>query len=159
MTCMDLPANITAIISYVLLVLGAYATLFMIGLVVWTFRDIRTRSRDLLVQILATLLVLVFNLPGLLIYYILRPQQTLATAYERSLSQEALLQDIEERYICPSCRRKVEADFLLCPHCHTELRRRCPHCEHLMNLNWNTCPYCGQPEIPTPEEDDKDLPD
>jgi len=157
---MTLPANITAIIGYVLLVLGAYTTLFLIGLVVWTFRDIRTRSRDVLVQILATLLVLVFNVPGLLIYYILRPQQTLATSYERALGQEALLQDIEQRYICPSCKRKVEADFLICPHCHVELRKRCPHCERLMNLNWDMCPYCGQPEIPTPtEEDDKDLPD
>ena len=157
---MELPANVTAIISYLLLLLGAYATLFLIGLVIWTFRDIRTRSRDILVQILATLLVLVFNVPGLLIYYILRPQETLASAYERALGQEALLQDIEGRYVCPNCKRKTQADFLVCPNCHTELRKRCPDCERLLNLNWDICPYCGQSVAPLPEpEDEEDLPD
>jgi RNA polymerase subunit RPABC4/transcription elongation factor Spt4 len=141
---MELPANIQTIIGSVLALLGAYAALFLIALVVWTFRDIRSRTRDILLQILATLLVLVFNVPGLVLYFILRPQYTLDEAYEHALGQEALLQDIEERYICPSCRRKAQADFLICPHCHAELRKRCPNCERLINLNWKACPYCGQ---------------
>jgi len=140
---MELPANIKTIISFVLILLGAFALLFLVSLVIWTFRDIRSRTRDVLVQILATLLVLVFNVPGLMLYFILRPPETLAETYEHALGQEALLQDIEERYICPSCRRKVEGDFLVCPYCRNQLRRRCPHCERLINLNWDTCPYCG----------------
>jgi len=140
---MELPANIKTIIGFVLALFGAYAVLFLVSLVVWTMRDIRVRTRDVLVQILATLLVLAFNVPGLMLYFILRPQETLAEAYERALGQEALLQDVEERYICPSCKRKAEADFLVCPYCHTQLRKRCPHCERLINLNWDTCPYCG----------------
>ncbi len=140
---MELPANIKTIIGFVLALFGAYAVLFLVSLVVWTIRDIRVRTRDVLVQILATLLVLAFNVPGLMLYFILRPQETLAEAYERALGQEALLQDVEERYICPSCKRKAEADFLVCPYCHTQLRKRCPHCERLINLNWDTCPYCG----------------
>lgn len=140
---MELPANIQTIIGFVLVLLGAYAALFLLALVIWTFRDIRSRTRDVLLQILATLLVLVFNVPGVILYFILRPQDTLDEAYEHALGQEALLQDIEERYICPSCRRKTEADFLVCPYCHTELRKRCPDCEDLMNLNWDVCPYCG----------------
>jgi len=141
---MDLPANITTIITAVLLLLGAYGLLFLVSLVVWTFRDIRARSRDVLVQLLATLLVLVFNLPGLILYFVLRPRQTLSETYEHALGQEALLQDIEERYICPSCKRKTEAEFLVCPYCHAQLRKRCPHCERLNSLSWDTCPYCGQ---------------
>jgi hypothetical protein len=141
---MELPANIQTIIGSVLALLGAYAALFLIALVVWTFRDIRSRTRDILLQILATLLVLVFNVPGLVLYFILRPQYTLDEAYEHALGQEALLQDIEERYICPSCRRKAQADFLICPYCHAELRKRCPNCERLINQNWEACPYCGQ---------------
>jgi len=123
--------------------LGAYAVLFLIALVIWTFRDIRSRTRDLLLQILATLLVVVFNVPGLILYFILRPQDTLTEAYEHALGQEALLQDIEERYICPSCRRKAEPDYLVCPHCYAELRKHCANCERLLNLNWDVCPYCG----------------
>jgi len=141
---MELPANIQTIIGSILALLGAYAALFLIALVIWTVRDIRSRTRDILLQILATLLVLVFNVPGLVLYFVLRPQYTLDEAYEHALGQEALLQDIEERYICPSCKRKAQADFLICPYCHAELRKRCPNCERLMNLNWEVCPYCGQ---------------
>ena len=130
---MELPANLQSIISLVLLLLGAFGVLFLIALILWTFRDIRSRSRDILVQILATLLVLVFNIPGLMLYFILRPRYTLDEAYEHALGQEALLQDIEERYICPNCRRKAEADYLLCPHCRTQLRTRCPQCGRLLH--------------------------
>jgi len=144
---MELPANIQTIIGFILALSGAYAALFLIALVIWTFRDIRSRTRDILLQILATLLVLVFNVPGLILYFILRPQYTLDEAYEHALGQEALLQDIEERYICPSCKRKAEADFLICPYCHAELRKRCPNCKRLINLNWDACPYCGQEQL------------
>jgi RNA polymerase subunit RPABC4/transcription elongation factor Spt4 len=144
MVFMQLPANVTTIIGFVLILLGAYAVLLLIGLVIWTFRDIRSRSRDTLVQILATLLVLVFNIPGLILYSVLRPRETLTEAYEHALGQEALLQDIEERYVCPTCKRKVEADFVVCPHCHTDLRRLCPNCQRAIRPSWDICPYCGK---------------
>jgi RNA polymerase subunit RPABC4/transcription elongation factor Spt4 len=146
---MSLPANLQSIIRFVLLLLGAYGVLLLIGLIIWVFRDIRSRSRDIFLQILATLLVLVFNIPGLLLYFVLRPRYTLDEAYEHALGQEAMLQDIEERYICPSCRRKTEANFLLCPHCHTQLRQLCTTCGEIINLNWNVCPYCGEEQAAT----------
>jgi len=158
---MQLPANLKTIISSVLILLGAYGLLFMFSLVIWTARDIRSRSRDVLVQILATLLVLVFNIPGLLLYFVLRPQETLAEAYEHALGQEALLQDIEERYICPNCKRKVDADFATCPFCQHELRKHCSSCTRLLNLNWDLCPYCGQQQLvvsPVPETRAQEMP-
>lgn len=144
---MTLPANIQAILSFVLMLLGAYGVLFLLSLVIWTIRDIRSRSRDVLVQILVTLLVLVFNIPGLLLYFVLRPQQTLAEAYERALSQEAMLKDIEERFVCPNCKRNVAAEYLVCPYCATELRQSCSNCQRPLDLNWTTCPYCGQKRV------------
>ncbi len=148
---MQLPTNITAIVGFILALLGAYAVLFLVAITIWTFRDIRSRTRDVFVQILAILLVLVFNVPGLILYFVLRPRETLADAYEHALSQEALLQDIEERYICPGCKRKVEGDFMLCPHCHRELRKKCPSCGRVLSLNWDICPYCGEGEQPASE--------
>jgi len=125
-------------------ILGFYFLAFLLSLVIWTFRDIRSRSRDIFVQLLATLLVLVFNLPGLLLYFILRPQEGLAEAYQRSLEEEALLQDIEERDSCPACKRPIEPDYLFCPHCHTQLKKACPNCGRLLHLAWELCPYyCG----------------
>src|SRR5439155_25469487 len=120
----------------------AYFVGFTFALVIWTFRDIQSRSQDVVVQILATLWVAVMNLPGLLIYLILRPQNTLVEAYERSLEEESLLQDIESRLACPSCQQRVQADYLLCPNCLTQLKKQCPHCLKILLLKWTVCPFC-----------------
>ena len=143
MSGVKLPPNLNVYITVALFILGAYLFALYAGLVVWTFRDIRARSRDVLAHILATLLVMVFTVPGWLVYLLVRPHTTLAEEYDRSLVEEAMLQDLEERRVCPGCRRRVEADFLLCPYCHRELRVRCTGCGRLLNLNWDLCPYCG----------------
>ena len=56
----------------------------------WTFRDIRSRSTDLFLQVAATLLVTIFSFAGLLIYIILRPTKTLSQLYEESLEEDIL---------------------------------------------------------------------
>src|SRR5215211_2660221 len=122
---------------------GAYLLALWFVLVVWTFRDIETRSRSVLTQILSTLLVVLFYVPGVLLYMILRPKDTLDGTFQRSLEEEYLLQDLEELPLCQSCQRYVEDDFILCPHCHTTLREPCVGCGRLVHLRWSLCPYCG----------------
>jgi len=138
-----LPENINAYISGALFVLGAYLFAVYVGLIVWTFRDIRSRSRDVLAQILAVLLVAIFTVPGLLVYNLIRPRTTLAEEYERTLTEEAILQDIEERRLCPSCQRRVAPDYVVCPACHHQLKLRCVGCGRLLTPGWDVCPYCG----------------
>jgi RNA polymerase subunit RPABC4/transcription elongation factor Spt4 len=146
-----LPSGVVQAIQVSLFILGAYAVAFYLGLVVWTARDISSRTRDWLVRTLAVLLVLVFNLPGLLLYFVLRPRETLAELYERALEEEALLQDIEDQATCPSCKRRVAQDFAVCPYCRTALKTRCPSCRRLLNPRWEVCPYCGhEPAKPAP---------
>lgn len=135
--------NLETILKVIIALVGAYITAFWFTLVVWTFRDIQKRTRDVLVQVLATLLVLLFNLPGLLLYTILRPPETLAEAYARSLEEESLIQEIEERQACPTCRYRVQPDFMVCPSCGTVLKRTCLECHRLLELSWQHCPYCG----------------
>ena len=144
MPSIELPAYVGTIIQVVLFFIGAYVLAFWLSLVIWTFADIRSRSRDILTTLLAVLLVLAFNVAGLIIYLVLRPKHTLSEAYQRALEEEALLQDIEEQYVCPGCKQKVEPEFIVCPNCHTQLKERCPNCTHLLSLKWNICPYCGQ---------------
>jgi RNA polymerase subunit RPABC4/transcription elongation factor Spt4 len=112
------------------------------SIIVWTFMDIRSRSRDKLVWFFATLLVLLFSVFGLVVYLILRPHETLMQAYERSLEEEALLQEIEDRPICPNCRHRVEPDYRMCPNCLNKLKDVCLNCERLVELDWTICPYC-----------------
>lgn len=136
-------------LSSLLLVLTAFGGAFLaalwIALVVWTYRDIRARARDPLVQILCALLVAVLNLPGVLVYLILRPPRTLEDEYQHTLEEESLLQALEEMPLCPGCERRVRDEWQVCPNCHTKLKKTCSHCGKLMELPWNLCPYCGTP--------------
>ena len=135
--------TIETIIQIAMALIGAYAAALWFCLVVWTFRDIQKRTRDVLVQILATILVLLFNVPGLMLYLILRPPETLNEMYARNLGEETLLRELAQRDVCPHCQNKVEPDFRVCPICRTPLKESCPSCRKLTQLNWQACPYCA----------------
>lgn len=128
-------------------VLAAIFTALWISLIIWTFRDMRARSRDVFAQILAALTVGVLNIPGFIVYLILRPRETLAEQYERALEEEALLQEIENRQVCPGCGHATQDRWRLCPYCHTKLKKTCEHCGELLDLPWKVCPYCEQSQI------------
>ncbi len=122
---------------------GAFLAALWLSLVLWTYRDIRRRARDPLARILAVLVTAVLFIPGIVIYLILRPSQTLEDEYQQTLEEEALLQSIEESSICPGCSRRIKDNWILCPNCHTKLKKSCQACGRLMELPWNLCPFCG----------------
>ncbi|MFP4321898.1 MAG: double zinc ribbon domain-containing protein [Anaerolineales bacterium] len=126
--------------------LSAGLSALWLGLTIWTWNDMRARSRDPLAQLAAT--VMVFLLPGfgIIVYLMLRPRETLADAYERSLEEEALLQEIEEKPACPGCGRAVQKNWQVCPYCHTRLKKGCVNCGYLLELTWNLCPACATPQ-------------
>jgi RNA polymerase subunit RPABC4/transcription elongation factor Spt4 len=136
--------------SFALVLTGlaaAFLVALWIALIVWTYRDIRSRHRDRLVHILAAALVALLNLPGILVYLIIRPSHTLEEEYQQTLEEEALLQTIENQSVCPGCERRVREDWVVCPSCQTKLKKPCHSCGKLMDLPWNICPYCGTPAI------------
>src|SRR3954468_16207553 len=130
-------------IQFLLAIGIAYVVALWFAIVAWTFRDIEARSRSVFTQVFSTLLVVLFFVPGLLLYLILRPKETLDQAFQRALEEEYLLQDLDDLPLCSGCQRAVEADFVLCPHCQTRLRAPCPACERLIDLRWGVCPYCA----------------
>jgi RNA polymerase subunit RPABC4/transcription elongation factor Spt4 len=89
--------------------------------------------------------VAVLFLPGVVVYLILRPTHTLEEEYQSTLEEEALLQSIEDASLCPGCGRRVKESWLVCPNCHTRLKKSCHHCGKPMDLPWNLCPFCGTP--------------
>jgi RNA polymerase subunit RPABC4/transcription elongation factor Spt4 len=142
--------NVELVIIGLSAFIGAFVVALWISLVIWTFRDMRARSRDAFAQLLAALLMLVLGPVGIILYLLLRPRETLAEKYERSLEEEALLQDIEERQICPGCKQPIDTDYMLCPICHTRLRQPCVQCERLIHPRWAVCPYCATSQKPVP---------
>ncbi len=139
--------DISTFFTLIAIPMAAWGTALWVGLIIWTFKDMRARSRDPFAQIMASIMVAVLTVPGWLIYLMLRPRETLAEAYERALEEEALLQEIEERPTCPGCSRPVQDAWKICPHCHTRLRKNCPECQNLLELQWNLCPYCGNTAV------------
>lgn len=143
-----MPLNLNTLADVVVLAaafLGAFLAALWLSLLVWTYRDMRARSRDGFAAVLAAAVVGVLTLPGLIIYLILRPPRTLDEAYEQSLEEEALLQEIEEKRVCPGCGRQVDEAWRICPSCLTKLKKPCNYCGKLMDLPWNVCPYCATP--------------
>lgn len=126
---------------------GLWALLLWLSIIVWVYRDVRDRTRDMGLQVLAVFVVLMFfpgfNIPGLVLYLMLRPRDTLDEVYVRSLEEEALLKELGEEGYCPSCRRMVEREYLVCAYCRTQLREPCSQCQRLLSLSWVVCPYCG----------------
>lgn len=143
-----MPVNLNSIFDAVYLLvacLGAFLAALWLSLIIWTFRDMRARSRDVFAAVLAAAVVAVLTLPGLIIYLILRPPKTLSETYEQSLEEEALLQEIEDKRVCPGCSRQVNEDWMICPNCLTKLKKTCATCGKLMDLPWNVCPHCATP--------------
>jgi hypothetical protein len=122
---------------------GVIAVAFWVAMIIWAYRDMRARSRDPLAQILVALMVAVLTIPGLLIYILLRPRETLSESYERSLEEEALLQEIEEKPTCPGCGQRTMVSWQVCPYCRTRLKKPCMTCNSMLELAWDICPYCS----------------
>lgn len=144
-----IPSFVITGLQVIIAFTGAFLVALWLSLIVWTFRDARSRSRDIFAILLATLMVVVFGPLGLLLYFLLRPKDTLAELYERSLEEEALLQDLEDRPHCPGCSRQVDEAWVVCPDCHTTLKKVCPSCNKTIQLAWSICPFCAA-QVETP---------
>ncbi len=144
------------------IIVGAYVGALWLAALIWTIRDVRDRSDDPITQIVAFLIVFIFNLPGWVLYQVVRPPMTLADIYERQLEEEALRRELDDALACPNCAREVSDDYVTCPHCMTALKHPCRECDRAVSFSWLACPWCAtptaepavQPEPPaaTPEE-------
>ena len=137
----------------IIAIAAAFLAALWLSLIIWTARDIRRRSSDGFTRVLAVLVVTILFIPGWFLYLILRPATTLEDEYQRTLEEEALLQNIEDIARCPGCNRRVQPDWMVCPNCHTMLKKSCHQCWKLIELPWNVCPYCGTP-VPGTRTDD-----
>ena len=88
-------ATIARALQVLIALSGAYLAALWVVLIVWTYRDIETRSRSVVTQVFSSMLSALFFVPGVLLYMMLGPKETLDLTFQRSLEEEYLLQDIE----------------------------------------------------------------
>jgi RNA polymerase subunit RPABC4/transcription elongation factor Spt4 len=115
-----------SLISLALLVIWIFV-------IVWVYRDAERRGMN---GVLWALLVFIGNLIGLLIYLIVRSNNTAAPKEEpaaRPSSQK-----------CPNCQLPLSPGYLFCPNCGAELQAVCPRCKKPIDKDWKVCPHCGE---------------
>ncbi len=81
---------------------------------------------------------------AIFVYKIIRPHEKIGEVYERNLAEEALLAEVEAIHSCPTCARRVNDEWIICPTCRTRLNRVCPNCSRLVGLDWSLCAWCGK---------------
>lgn len=143
----ELSNTIATFIGIFVALLGAFLFAFWIAMGIWTFNDIRSRTRDWLAVVLASLLVLVFPLVGLVLYMMIRPRDTLADVFDRALEEESLLRELEGTLSCYNCGLPVQENWNFCSNCHSQLRFGCSSCGKAMRHEWSICVSCGADRV------------
>jgi RNA polymerase subunit RPABC4/transcription elongation factor Spt4 len=135
------------VVQFVLYSILVYLVVLWLASAYWVFRDMQQRTENAILPYAAASLVIVF-LPvfplAIFVYKIIRPHEKIGEVFERNLAEEALLAEVESIRSCPTCARRVNDEWIICPSCRTRLNRVCPNCSRLVGLDWSLCAWCGK---------------
>ncbi len=136
------------VVQFGLRAIGVYLVILWIATAYWAFRDMQQRSDNVILPYLVAtgiiLLTPIFFVFAVWIYKIIRPHEKIGEVWERNLAEEALLAEVESIKHCPTCERRVNEEWIICPSCRTRLNRVCPNCSRLVGLDWSLCAWCGK---------------
>jgi hypothetical protein len=128
--------------------LVVYIVILWLAAAYWAFRDMQLRTENPILPYFAASLIIVFTpifFPfAVFAYRIVRPQEKIGEVFERNLAEEALLAEVEAIKTCPTCGRRTNEEWIICPTCRTRLNRVCPNCSRLVGLDWSLCAWCGK---------------
>jgi RNA polymerase subunit RPABC4/transcription elongation factor Spt4 len=125
-----------------------YIVILWIATAYWAFRDMQQRSDNAILPYVVAAGIILFTpflfVLAVWVYKIVRPHEKIGEVWERNLAEEALLNDVESVRHCPTCERRVDEEWIICPSCRTRLNRVCPNCSRLVGLDWSLCAWCGK---------------
>ena len=150
-----------------------FGTLFIVALVVfwlviigWVWVDSSERTSKRGLKIGYILLVIFFNIFGLIIYLIIRPSETIEEIYWEDLERRYLKYETSELGDCPRCGSQLYPGYVFCTNCGYRLKVKCSQCGVLIDKDHVFCEYCGfkikekketQEEYPTVQAMEKQI--
>ena len=136
------------VIQLGLRMIAIYLVILWIATAYWAFRDMQQRSDNAILPYLVAAGIILFTpiffVFAVWVYKIVRPHEKIGEVWERNLAEEALLNEVESVHHCPTCERRVDEEWIICPSCRTRLNRVCPNCSRLVGLDWSLCAWCGK---------------
>ena len=127
---------------------GVYFVILWLAASYWAFRDMQLRTQNPILPYLASAFIIVSSpllfWASIIVYRVIRPQEKIGEVNERLLAEEAMLVEVEAVESCPTCARRINDEWIICPTCRTRLRRVCPNCSRLVGLDWSLCAWCGK---------------
>ena len=125
-----------------------YVAVLWVASAYWAFRDMQQRSDNAILPYLVAAGIILFTpfffIFAVWVYKIVRPHEKIGEVWERNLAEEALLAEVEAIHHCPTCERRVDEEWIICPSCRTRLNRVCPNCSRLVGMDWSLCAWCGK---------------
>ena len=136
------------VVQLALQAIAIYLIILWLAGAYWAFRDMQQRTENPILPYVAASFIIIFTpifFPlAIFVYKIIRPHEKIGEVYERNLAEEALLAEVEAIKSCPTCARRVNDEWIICPTCRTRLNRVCPNCSRLVGLDWSLCAWCGK---------------
>ncbi len=129
--------------NFVWTLFGIALGAFWIVVLYWVWLDSGERTTKKSVRIAYLLLVGLLFVVGLIIYMLIRPNQTIQEIYWADLERRYLKYETAELGDCPKCGTQLFPGFTYCPNCRYVLKVKCTQCEVEMDKQYRYCPSCG----------------
>lgn len=133
--------------NLVIRILGFGFLFFWLMVVGWVWGDVLERTKNWFIIFISVVLVLVFNVFGLLVYLLIRPKTTIEEVYWADLERRYLKYETFELKDCPECGYQLRPGFNICPKCGYTIRNECVNCGVAIDKGWEYCPFCKQKQM------------
>ena len=112
---------ITSVTVYILVV--------WLACIIWVIKDITSRSRNIIIQVISILLVICFSpIFWLPIYLLIRPKTTLFEQFYEETSLSELT--IKSFQVCSTCGVENDHKAKYCNACGSSLENTCKYCKY-----------------------------
>lgn len=129
--------------SFVIKIFALCLIIFWLVVIYWVWLDISERTTNIFTKIVTVLLVLFLNFIGLIIYLLVRPNQTIEEIYWADLERRYLKYETAELGDCPKCGSQLYPGFKFCPQCRYKLKIKCSNCGMHVPRDSKYCANCG----------------